>query len=494
MDRGVQQAESAEPEAHRTGKLLGGQRRHAEGRAVAWEDGVHRRLQGPRHRASPRAQAERRRRRAGRSCRPRRRAARGRSSTRRLLPLLGTRARPRRLRRRTVRRELHGRGTQRRRGLHRRPLPDRHRRLRGHATPRHLLPRRHPAERPAHPGPARVTPPPRVLLPRARGGRGRGGRRDHQARLRPRADDRSPRSTRSSISRGTRASTCFARCGSPPSAPAGRRRSRPCSRESPAAGTRPGRDEPAPGLAGFRRLAGSPARAGIRLRRSRSASRIPVASRFLPRAPASTSRSGSSRRNGQRSVLRNYSLSGPPDAGYLPDHRQTRTRWRRQRLSAYPASRRRPARHRSTARHLHPRPHERARAADQRRASARHRSSRCCRRRESIPIGRSGGSTAHAAAAITRSPAETRDTPRVAPGRARPRVLQPSRPGRPQRPRVRQRRPAHGLVARRPQPPRDAEAYLCGPTPFMERSAPVWQRSDSTPRTSTPSRSGRRPV
>ena len=44
-----------------------GERRHAEGRAVAGEDGVHRRLQGPRHRAAPRAQAERRRRRPGRS-------------------------------------------------------------------------------------------------------------------------------------------------------------------------------------------------------------------------------------------------------------------------------------------------------------------------------------------------------------------------------------------------------------------------------------------
>ncbi len=40
----------------------------------------------------------------------------------------------------------------------------------------------------------------------------------------------------------------------------------------------------------------------------------------------------------------------------LPDHRQARTRRRRQRLSAHPARRRRPTRHRSAARHLHPRP------------------------------------------------------------------------------------------------------------------------------------------
>ena len=41
-------------------------------------------------------------------------------------------------------------GLTRRRGLHRRPLPDRQRRLRGHPAARHLLPSRHPHERPAH--------------------------------------------------------------------------------------------------------------------------------------------------------------------------------------------------------------------------------------------------------------------------------------------------------------------------------------------------------
>ena len=51
----------------------------------------------------------------------------------------------------------------------------------------------------------------------------------------------------------------------------------------------------------------------------------------------------------------------------LPDHRQARTQWRRQRLSAHPARRRRPTRRRSTTWHLHPRPDARARAADQRR-------------------------------------------------------------------------------------------------------------------------------
>ena len=127
------------------GHLAGGQRRHAEGRALAREDCLHRRLQGPGHRPSPRAQAQRRRGRAGRPRRARWRAARGLRLPDRLLSVLGTRARPRRLRLRTVRRELHGRGTWRRRGLHRRPLPDRRRRLRGHATPCDLLPRRDPA-------------------------------------------------------------------------------------------------------------------------------------------------------------------------------------------------------------------------------------------------------------------------------------------------------------------------------------------------------------
>ena len=51
----------------------------------------------------------------------------------------------------------------------------------------------------------------------------------------------------------------------------------------------------------------------------------------------------------------------------LPDHRQARTRRRRQRLSAHPSRRRRPTRHRGAARHVHPRPDAGARAADQRR-------------------------------------------------------------------------------------------------------------------------------
>src|SRR4051812_4617787 len=75
----------------------GGQCRHAEGRTLAGEDGLHRRLQGPCHWPSPRAQAQRRRRRARRSCRAWSRAARRVRLSDRLLPLLGAGARTRRL-------------------------------------------------------------------------------------------------------------------------------------------------------------------------------------------------------------------------------------------------------------------------------------------------------------------------------------------------------------------------------------------------------------
>ena len=171
------------------GHLAVRERRHAEGRALAREDRVHRRVQAGRHRPSPRAQAQRRRRRSRRSGRARRRAARGIRLPDRLLSVLGTRARTKRLRLRTVRRELHGRGIGRRRGLHRRPVPDRERGLRGHPTPGHLLSRRDPNERPAHSRFARLTPPPGLLLSRARRGRGGSGRRHRQAGLGSGTDD-----------------------------------------------------------------------------------------------------------------------------------------------------------------------------------------------------------------------------------------------------------------------------------------------------------------
>ena len=107
----------------------------------------------------------------------------------------------------------------------------------------------------------------------------------------------------------------------------------------------------------------------------------------------------------QRALLRNYSLSGPPGARLLPGHRQARTRWRRQRLSAHPTRRRRPTRHSRTTRHVHPRSDARAGAADQRRDRCHPRS-----RHASGPgpgalrPRRSGACTAHATVASTRSP------------------------------------------------------------------------------------------
>ena len=65
----------------------------------------------------------------------------------RFLSLLAEPTRSRRLHLRAVRREFHRRGPGGRRGVHRRPLPDRWRFVRGDAAARHLLPRGHPHER-----------------------------------------------------------------------------------------------------------------------------------------------------------------------------------------------------------------------------------------------------------------------------------------------------------------------------------------------------------
>ena len=169
-------AENVGRETRVSGHVGVGQRRHAQGRVVAGEDRLHRRVQGSRRRAPSRRQAQCRR---GRSRRPgrawRRDAGRVRLPAR-LVSILGTRAGTRRLRLWPIRRELHRRRTQRRGGLHQRPVPDRHRDLRGDATPGHLLPRRDPDERPAHSGVAGLTPSPGLLFPGAPGGRGAGGR------------------------------------------------------------------------------------------------------------------------------------------------------------------------------------------------------------------------------------------------------------------------------------------------------------------------------
>ena len=95
-----------------------------------------------------------------------------------------------RLRPRTVRREFYDRRIARRCRLHRRPLSDRQRAVRGHPTPRHLLSRRHPDGRAADAGLADIQRTAGVLLPRPAGRRGRRRRRHRQGRRGERADDR----------------------------------------------------------------------------------------------------------------------------------------------------------------------------------------------------------------------------------------------------------------------------------------------------------------
>jgi ferredoxin-NADP reductase len=46
-----------------------------------------------------------------------------------------------------------------------------------------------------------------------------------------------------------------------------------------------------------------------------------------------------------------------------------------------------------------------------------------------------------------------------------------------------------GSVLAELEPPRNAEVYLCGPTPFMDEISAAWQQSASTPHASIPSRS-----
>ncbi len=170
----------------------------------------------------------------------------------------------------------------------------------------------------------------------------------------------------------------------------------------------------------------------------------------------------------QRSLLRNYSLSGPITAGLLPDHGQARARRRRERLSPHPPPRRRRARDRRAARHLHPRPEPRARAPDH------------------AGIGATPALAMLHALAEDRSEREiwwlhgarsSRDDCFAAESRA----LLASLPNA--RARVFYSRPDPDDVEGRDfdragrltapllaelEPPRDGEAYLCGPAAFME--------------------------
>ena len=113
---------------------------------------------------------------------------------------------------------------------------------------------------------------------------------------------------------------------------------------------------PPPAWPGFRRLTVTAIDARERLRDLHPPRGPRRRAAPAPRARASTSRCASSPTTSERSLLRNYSLSGPPGAGY---YRITVKREHDGAASGYlhtRLARRRPARRRSAARHLHPRP------------------------------------------------------------------------------------------------------------------------------------------
>ena len=169
----------------------------------------------------------------------------------------------------------------------------------------------------------------------------------------------------------------------------------------------------------------------------------------------------------ERSVLRNYSLSGPPAAGY---YRITVKREHDGAASGYlhtRLARRRPARRRGTARHLHPRPGRRARLLISAGIGATPVLAMLHALAQEHSDVRSGGSTA---------PQQPR-APFAAEARALlaslPSVrthIYYSRPG----PDDREgrdfdtRAASPGSLLAGLGPPRNAEAYLCGPTPFMD--------------------------
>ena len=147
-------------------------------------------MEGSRARPLPRCAVESRRRRSRRPGRPRGRAARRLRLSDRIVSLLAGSTAPDRLCSRTIRRELYDRRIARRCRVHRRPLSDRQRAVRGHATSRYLLSRRHSDERAPDAGIADIERTTRVLLPRAAGRRGRPRRRDPEGGRGEGANDR----------------------------------------------------------------------------------------------------------------------------------------------------------------------------------------------------------------------------------------------------------------------------------------------------------------
>ena len=176
----------------------------------------------------------------------------------------------------------------------------------------------------------------------------------------------------------------------------------------------------------------------------------------------------------------------------LPDHRQARTRRRRQRLSAHPA---RASATSSTSQHPAAPSSSTGRDAPVLLISAGigatpvlamlHALAEEHSEREIWWLHGARSSRDHSFAA------EARGAPRLAPERPHPRLLQPSRPERPSKaatstaPAVSPRRCSPSSSHR--ATPRHTSA---GRHRSWTRSAPAWPRSGSTPRASTPSRSG----
>jgi ferredoxin-NADP reductase len=167
-------------------------------------------------------------------------------------------------------------------------------------------------------------------------------------------------------------------------------------------------------------------------------------------------------------VLRNYSLSGPPGAGY---YRITVKREHDGAASGYLHTRLAVGDQLDVAA---PRGTfildrtRRARAADQRRHRRHARSSPCSTRwRRSIPIGRSGGCTARAAADHSFAAEARRSSPRSRTSRTHVYYSRPGPDDREGRDFDSAGRLTASLLAEL-EPPRDAEAYLCGPAPFMD--------------------------
>ena len=252
---------------------------------------------------------------------------------------------------------------------------------------------------------------------------------------------------------------------------------------------------PPPAWPGFRRLAVTAIEPRERLgdldppRGPRRRSRCP------PPAPASTSRSASSPTSAQRSLLRNYSLSGPPDAGY---YRITVKREHDGAASGYLHTRLAVGDQLDVAA---PRGTfildrtGRARAADQRR-DRRHPGAR------HAPGARGGAFRAGDLVAARRAQQPRPRVRRRGPGAPR---LAPERraPTSTTAVPVRTTSRAATSTARAASPRRCSPSSSRRATPrptcagrrrSWTRSAPAWRRWASTPRASTPSRSGRRRV